>query len=160
MLLEFPENAHVQIIVGRSVLAACTLPALLDAPSVERPTGRAGRPLLKASLAVMLLAASFAAGDYFASRPRAPELARAAAALPRPAPAGEQRPFPDQPLPGEATSTLPSGQVPAELQKQLQQPPTVIPPPGRAAAPTSPGSGSPVPTGTGVPGKNPFGLEN
>ena len=161
MLFEIPEGAHIQIIVGSRAPAAGrdTPPALLDAAPVERPAPRSGRPLLKGGLALMLLAASFIAGDYFASRPRAPELTRAAAALARPAaPAGEQHAFPDRPLPREAAA--PSGQVPTEFQKQLQQPPTVIPPPGQAAALPAPGPG-PGFSGTGsAPGKNPFGLEN
>ncbi len=102
---------------------------------------------------MMLLTASFAAGDYFASRPRAPELTRAAAALPRHAPVAEQHPFPDRPLPRQATTPVPSGQVPTEFQKQLQQRPTVIPPSGQAATPPAAGPGS-------APAKNPFGLEN
>jgi hypothetical protein len=94
----------------------------------------------------MLLAGSFAAGLHFGSFPRAPELARTAAALPRPAPATEQRAFPDPPQPREAPAQTAS-EVTANFQKQLQQPPTVIPPPGQTGAPET-------------PGKNPFGLEN
>jgi hypothetical protein len=170
MQLEIPESAHVQIIVRSPVTAASgnLLPALFDAASAERPAPRSSPLLLKGGLIVMLLVASFAAGDYFAGRPRSPELARAAAALPRPAPAGEQHPFPDRPLSREATSAVPSGQIPAEFQKQLQQPPTVIPPTGQVAAPPAAGSSPPPPPdrGPGVagagstPAKNPFGLEN
>jgi hypothetical protein len=93
----------------------------------------------------MLLAGSFAAGLHFGSFPRAPELARTAVALPRPAPATEQRAF-DPPQPREAPAQTAS-EVTANFQKQLQQPPTVIPPPGQTGAPET-------------PGKNPFGLEN
>jgi hypothetical protein len=178
MQFDIPEGAHVQIIIGRPAAAAIggTLPALLDAAAVERPASRSGRPLLKGGLVVMLLAAAFAGGHYYASRSSAPaaftagSLAQAAPALPRPAPAGEQHPFPDRPLPRRATSPAPSGQIPAEFQKQLQQPPTVIPPPGQAATSPGPGTGSAAsPTeavhgqeahGAGLPNKNPFGLEN
>ena len=110
----------------------------------------------------MLLAASFAAGDYFGNRPHPLELARAVAALPRPAPGGEHHAFPDRPLPREAGMPAPSGLIPGEFQRQLQQPPTVIPPPSQAAASPAPGSslGQGF-TGAGAPtGKNPFGLEN
>jgi hypothetical protein len=94
----------------------------------------------------MLLAGSFAVGLHFGSFPRAPELARTAAALPRPAPTTEQHAFPDPPQPREAPAQT-TGEVTANFQKQLQQPPTVTPPPGQTDAP-------------GTPGKNPFGLEN
>jgi hypothetical protein len=94
----------------------------------------------------MLLAGSFAAGQHFGSLPRAPELARTAAALPRPALSAEQRAFPDPPQRREAPAQA-AGQIPADLQRQLQQPPTVIPPPGQTGAPET-------------RGKNPFGLEN
>jgi hypothetical protein len=162
MQFEIPEGVRVHIIVGslEPTERGCTLPAVIHAAPVEAKTVRSGGLLLKGGLVVMLLAASFGAGDYFATRPRTPELTRDTATLPRPAPAGEQHAFPDRPLPREVTGAAPSGQVPAEFQKQLQQPPTVIPPPGQSTAPTSPGSGSSVPSGAGALGKNPFGLEN
>jgi hypothetical protein len=67
-------------------------------------------------------------------------------ALPRAAPTAEQHAVPDHPQPREALAQA-AAQVPADFQRQLQQPPTVIPPPGQTGAP-------------GTPGKNPFGLEN
>jgi hypothetical protein len=87
MQLEILEGTHVQIIVGSRTSAAGggTLPTLLDAAAVERPAPRSGRAVLKGCLVVLLLAASFAAGDYFGGRPHAPELTRAAAASPSPA---------------------------------------------------------------------------
>jgi len=94
----------------------------------------------------MLLAGSFAVGQHFGSSPRAPELAGTAAALPRPAPSAEQYAVPDRPQPREAPAQT-AGQVTADFQRQLQQPPTVIPPPGQTGAPET-------------RGKNPFGLEN
>jgi hypothetical protein len=94
----------------------------------------------------MLLAGSFAVGQHFASPSRAPELARTAAALPRPAPTKEQHAFSDPPQPREAPAQT-TGEVTANFQRQLQQPPAVIPPPGQTGAP-------------GTSGKNPFGLEN
>jgi hypothetical protein len=101
---------------------------------------------LKGGLAVMMLASSFAVGQHFGNSPRVPELARTAAALPRPALSADPHAFPDPPQPREAPAQT-AGEVTANFQKQLQQPPTVIPPPGQTGAP-------------GTPGKNPFGLEN
>jgi hypothetical protein len=50
MLLEIPEGAHIQIIVGSrtSTAGAATLPALLEeAAAVERPAPRSGRAMLE-----------------------------------------------------------------------------------------------------------------
>jgi hypothetical protein len=170
MQFELLPDAHLQIIVASPAARGGSWPALRDPPPVEQLALRSGRLLLKSGVFVMLLTASFAAGDYFASRPHAPELTRAAAVLPRPASTGEQQPFPDRPLPRGVAAPASGPQVPPEFQKQLQQPPTVIWPPGRAAAPPPPGPDSPTsPTeqvrgqearGAGLPGKNPFGLEN
>ena len=123
--------------------------ALLTFPGdvgAVRPAPRFGRLLARGSLAMMLLAGSFAAGQHYGSFPRAPEPARTAAALPWPAPTAEQHAFHDSPQPPEAPAQT-AGEVTANIQKRLRQPPTVIPPPGQTGAP-------------GTPGKNPFGLEN
>ena len=166
MQFEIPEDAHVHIVIGKpaswafnprtcSVGKACVgidpdaggaLPALSGNTGVPRPAPRFGRLLLKGGLGVMLLAGSFAVGQHFGSSPRAPELAGTAAALPRPAPGAEQYAVPDRPQPREAPGQT-DGQVTGDFQRQLQQPPTVTPPPGQTIAP-------------GTPGKNPFGLEN
>ena len=166
MQFEIHEDAHVHIVIGKPISRdfspqtcsagkVCARPdrgvmgTLLavpgDAASV-RPALRFGRPLLKGSLCVMLLAGSFAVGQHFAGPSRAPELARTAAALSRPALSAEQHAFPDPPQPREAPPQT-AGEVTANFQKQLQQPPTVTPPPGQTSAPRT-------------PGKNPFGLEN
>jgi len=131
MQFEIPEDAQVHIVIGK------------PGPG---PAPRFGRLLLKGALGVMLLAGSFAVGQHFGSSSRAPELAGTAAALPRPAPGAEQYAVPDRPQPREAPGQT-DGRVTADFQRQLQQPPTVTPPPGQAIAP-------------GTPGKNPFGLEN
>ena len=156
MQFEIPEDAHVHIVIARSDLAKArrgldsgaggALVAPLGAAGATRTAPHLGRLLLKGSLGAMLLAGSFAAGQHFGSLPRAPELARTAAALPRPEPSAEQRAFPDPPRPREGRAQT-AGEVTATIQKQLQQPPTVIPPPGQRAAPET-------------SGKNPFGLEN
>jgi hypothetical protein len=156
MQFEIPEDAHVHIVIGKPASArACAgldagaggaLPALSGDAGAPRPAPHFGRLLLKGGLGVMLLAGSFAIGQHFGGSPRAPELARTAVALPRPAPSGEQRAFLDRPQPHEAPAQT-AGQVTADFQRQLQQPPTVIPPLGQTVAPET-------------PGKNPFGLEN
>ena len=166
MQFEIPEDAHVHIVIGKpaswafsprtcSVGKACAgidpgaggaLPALSGETGAARVTPRFGRLLLKGGLGMMLLAGSFAVGQHFGGPPRAPELARTAAALPRPAQSVEQHTLADRPQPREAPAQA-AGQVPADFQRQLQQPPTVIPPPGQAVA-------------AETPGKNPFGLED
>ena len=166
MQFEIPEGAHVHLIISKptswalsprtcAVGKACAkldpgvggdFLALPGEGTAARPAPRFSRLLLKGSLAVMLLAGSFAVGQHFASPSRAPKLARTAAALPRPALSAEQHAFPDPPQPREAPPQT-AGEVTANFQKQLQQPPTVTPPPGQTGAPET-------------PGKNPFGLEN
>jgi hypothetical protein len=137
MQFEIPEDAHVHIVIGKPGSAkvdagldpgaAGALLAIPGEASAARPAPRFGRLLLKGGLGVMLLAGSFAVGQHFGGSPRAPELARTAVALPRPAPTASQ--------------------LPVDLQRQLQQPPTVTPPPGQTILPET-------------PRKNPFGLEN
>ena len=166
MQLEIPGDAHVHIVIGKpaswafsprtfSVGKACAgidpgaggaLPALSGNTGASRPAPRFGRLLLKSGLGVLLLAGSFAVGQHFGSSPRAPELARTAATLPRQALSDEQYAVPDRPQPREAPGQS-DGQVTANFQRQLQQPLTVIPPPGQTGAPET-------------RGKNPFGLEN
>ena len=100
MQFEIPEDAHVHIVIGKPTLrdfslASCSAGtacagldriagALLAVPgdAAVRPAPRFGRLLLKGSLGVILLAASFVVGQHFASPSRAPELARSATALP------------------------------------------------------------------------------
>jgi hypothetical protein len=166
MQFEIPEGAHVHIIIGKPTSCAFSprtcaegkacakldpgvggeFLALPGEATAARPTRRYGRLLLKGSLGLMLLTGTFAIGQHFGSSLHAPDLARTAAALPRPAPPAEQHTFLEHPQPREAPPQI-AGQVPADFQKQLQQPPTVTPPPGQTDAP-------------GTPGKNPFGLEN
>jgi len=147
MQLEIPEVAYIQIVICRSAPAAGVgaLPTVLEAAPGERSPPRSGRPLLKASLAVLMLAASFAAGDFVASRAgTAPALAvtdRPSAALPQRASAG--------PHGSPAAAEVP---VPDALRRQLRQPPSVVLPPGQAALPTPPAAA--------MPERNPFGLEN
>jgi hypothetical protein len=166
MQFEIPEDAHVHIVIGKPTSwpfspRTCSarkayaglgpegggeLVALTSEPSAARLAPRFGRLLLKGGLTVLMLAGSFAVGQHFGSSARAPELARTAVAAPRSAPTAEQQAFPDhlQPRGAEAQT---ASEVTANFQRQLQQPPTLIPPPGQTGAP-------------GTPGKNLFGLEN
>jgi len=166
MQFEIPEDAHVHIVIGKPASWAFSpqtfslgkiyagldpgaVGALLAVPGdagAVRPAPRFGRLLLKSGLGMMLLAGGFAVGQHFGSSSHTPELARTAAALPQPALSTEQRAFADRLQPREAPAQA-AGQVPADFQRQLQQPPTVIPPPGQTGAPET-------------PAKNPFGLEN
>jgi hypothetical protein len=156
MQFEIPEDAHVHIVIGKPGSAkvdagldpgaAGALPALSGNAGASRPAPRFGRLLLKGGLGVMLLAGSFAVGQHFGGSPHTPELSRTAVALPRPAPTADQHAFPDRPQPHESPAQTAS-QLPADFQRQLQQPPTVTPPPGQTILPET-------------PRKNPFGLEN
>jgi hypothetical protein len=156
MQFEIPEDAHVHIVIGKPGSAkvdagldpgaAGALLAIPGEASAARPVPRFGRLLLKGGLGVMLLAGSFAVGQHFGGSPHTPELARTAVALPRPAPTADQHAFPDRPQPHESPAQTAS-QLPADFQRQLQQPPTVTPPPGQTILPET-------------PRKNPFGLEN
>ena len=156
MQFEIPEDAHVHIVIGKPGSAkldagldpgaAGALLAISGEASAARPAPRFGRLLLKGGLCVMLLAGSFAVGQHFGGSPHTPELARTAVALPRPAPPADQHAFPDRPQQHESPAQAAS-QLPADFQRQLQQPPTVTPPPGQTILPET-------------PRKNPFGLEN
>jgi hypothetical protein len=166
MQFEIPEDAHVHIVIANpaswafsprtcSVGKACAgldpeaAGAVLAVPgdaAAIRPAPRFGRLLLKGGLGVMLLIGSFTVGQHFGSPSRTVELARTAVALPRAAPTADQRAFLDHPQLREAPAQT-AGEVTANFQRQLQQPPTVIPPPGLSGAPET-------------RGRNPFGLEN
>ena len=149
MQFEIPEDAHVHIVIGKPGSAkvdagldpgaAGALLAIPGEASAARPARRFGRLLLKGGLGVMLLAGSFAVGQHFGGSPHTPELARTEVALPRPAPTADQHAFPDRPQPHESPAQTAS--------RQLQQPPTVTPPPGQTILPET-------------PRKNAFGLEN
>jgi hypothetical protein len=138
MQIEIPADAQVQIIVGRvrPAIGEGGLPMVVEreAPA-SSDAGRGGRRLLKGTIAVLLLASSFAAGDYFGKAPNTLHLADAvtASAAPRPA------------VPDDLSTPTAAARVPPAFRRQLEERPAVIPPPGPATA---------------APGKNPFGLEN
>ena len=150
MEIMLPDSAEIQITIGRSLPLALT-----HEPARESPTRGRAHPLLKGALALALLFAGFGAGRYWAAPSESSRPTQAALVLPRVT--GEQHAFPDRPLPNEPAPSragidqaTPQGAVPptlgpaplSELARQLQQPPTIVPP-----------SGQPT-------GKNPFGLEN
>jgi hypothetical protein len=152
MQFEIPDYAQVHIVVGPPASAEGgarfepgpidALVTLSGAPAQPPQRRHFGRLLLKSSLAVVLLAFSFAVGRHFGGATSLHAIntaSRTALALPPPQPAS---------------------QVPAEFTQQLQQPPTVIPPPGQTAAPAEPGAGSAASAAAPTPGRNPFGLEN
>jgi hypothetical protein len=145
MELVIPAGVQVHITIGRTPLLA-----LPDEIARERPPARPSRPLLKGVLALVLLFGAFEVGRHVAAWPDTTGPTRAAFAMPGQAPAlgPEQHAFPDRPLPREAVAAgAPAQQIPPEFRQQLEQPPSVIPPPGQ----TPPGA---------APEKNPFGLEN
>ena len=135
MLLEIPEGANVQIIVGNAA------PLALADESRQTGTLRTGgRPVLKGLVVAIVLVGTFVVGQHFGGRTAGTQTAAAAASMPRPAPTAKQHAFPDLPLPNPRRQQV-SGGVPPEFQNELRQPPTVAPPPGAAST------------------KNPFGLE-
>lgn len=149
MHLELPDGTQIKILIGPPDLVPSAPPAWTgDAvPPAARAMPGSGRPLLKGTIAAAVLIATFALGQHFSTTPRDTRTASAAmAANPSPAPVAEQRGFPDHPVPrdpGQQART----DIPPDFQRQLRQPPTVIPPPGQAAQ-------------AGAPVKSPFGLEN
>jgi hypothetical protein len=137
MQIEIPVDAQVQIIIGRvrPAIGESALPMLVEREAAASSgAGRGGRRLLKYAVAVLLLASSFAAGDYFGRVPGTLHLADAATASAAARPA----------IPGDPSPQA-GGRVPPAFRRQLRERPAVIPPPGPA---------------TGAPSRNPFGLEN
>jgi hypothetical protein len=131
MNLEIPDGAQVQVIIGKVPLLA-----LPDGTEAERLKSSPGRPILVAAIAVLLLAGAFTGGRLVGAHGAHTGVASATEAVPHPAPPPVRQGFPDH------------GQVPEAFQHELQQQPTVVPPPGQPAAPP--------PTA----GKSAFGLEN
>jgi len=136
MQIEIPADAQVQIIVGhgRAAIGESGLPMLVEREAAASSGGRGSWRLLKGAVAVLLLASSFAAGDYFGRAPATLHLADAATASAAPQPTVPVDPSPQA-----------GGRMPPAFRRQLQERPAVIPPPGPATA---------------APGRNPFGLEN
>jgi hypothetical protein len=142
MNLEIPDGAQVQVIIGKAPLLA-----LPDGTEAERPKSSPGRPILMAAIAVLLLAGAFTAGRLVAARGAYTGVASATEAVPDPPPPPVRQAFPEHALTGPPAGND-AGQVPEAFQRELQQQPTVVPPPGQPA--------TPPPTA----GKSAFGLEN
>jgi hypothetical protein len=137
MELVIPEGAQVHITVGHPPLLA--LPAASPPQALpEALPPRRGRPLLRGTLAIALLAAAFIAGRHTGAPPAPIGTATAALTAPNPGPRPVERAFPDRALPHSAPVVSAQGeaptQVPAALAEQLRMPPTMIPPPGQVAA--------------------------
>lgn len=149
MELVIPEGAQVHITVGHPPLLA--LPPTPPPPVLpEAVPPRRGRPLLKGTLAVALLACAFLGGRHTSAPPALVGTVTLALTAPNSGPLPVEHAFPDQPLPHTAPPVSaqgePPAQVPAALAEQLRKPPTVIPPPGQAAA-TGQTGGAPDPFG-------------
>jgi hypothetical protein len=142
MNFQIPEGANVQIIIGGAAPLALTDQR---AQPPEETTRKRGRSVL---FTVVKLAgvAVFVIGGFWLGEQRVQAASEDGGFA---APPAVQQAFPTGPLapsppvtPGNAPQTLPSG-----FQAQLQQAPSIQPPPGQV-------SGSPA----GAAGQNAFGL--
>jgi hypothetical protein len=126
MHLMLPDDVRLQVLI-----APVGATPLLES---ERPAARAQRasrhPLLKGTAVVALMGLAFLLGQH-------------THLVFRPTPAAQAEAAPQQPPPA---TNLPQ-QVPPNFERQLQQAPTVTPPPGQ-------------PSPDAASGKNPFGMEN
>ena len=159
MTLDIPPGATVQIFVGGPPAQFSAFPASSDAPALSLPAAPArGRPLLKFAGVGVLAAAAFLSGR--AIHPGSQPSLAAAGAFPAPsayasppvAPEAYARAFPDRVIPPAPIPPAmePGNQIPSAFVQQLQQKPTITPPPG--AAPAQAAGGPAV--------KHPFGLED
>jgi hypothetical protein len=140
---EVPEGATVQIVVGKA--PTLVLPDETGRPRESARKTGIWRNAVKGLVAVALLAGGFAVGQHSSGANGSAKLGTAQAAA-SPAPPAVQHAFPDHALATDPPGPTPaptSDQVPRTFTQQLQQPPTVAPPPGAAA-----------------PAKNAFGLDN
>lgn len=147
MSFEVPDGASIQIIVGKA-------PPLAMSDETGRPREPARktsiwRTSVKGLVAVALLVGGFAIGQHSNGANGSAKLGTAqAAASSTPPPV--QRAFPDHALATDHPALTPaptSDQVPPTFTQELQQPPTVVPPPGQ-------------PPGSAAPAKSAFGLDN
>ncbi len=139
MNLELPEGTTVQIFIGRPVPAALAA----DAAAISAPAPRRARPLLKGAGVIVLIGVAFYLGQHSVVRHPGVDVAAAADATPLLPALPRPLAVPDRPLPHVAQGDPP---MPPEFQRQLQQAPSVVPPPGARLQPQA--------------GTHPFGLEN
>ncbi len=142
MQLTIPEGAHIQIIVG----GHAPMLALPNDPPAGVVSYTRRRPLLTAALAGALLFGAYQFGRHTGPGASATKVAQAEpqAAVPSSLVAEPSAETGSQPPRAAAARPAASpAQIPPAFTQQLQQAPTVVPPPGQ---PSSPG------------GSNPFGL--
>jgi hypothetical protein len=140
MNLQLPEGANVQIFIGNS-----SPPTISD--QLEEVTARSrGRGLNGATLKITTVFA-LVVGGFWAGEQRG-QAAVGDTGLS--APPAVQQTFPTQVLPSQAADTPPQSgppQIPPAFQAQLNQQPSIQPPPGKIS---DPAGGA----------QNPFGLNN
>lgn len=141
MNLELPEGTTVQIFIGRPVPAALAA----DGSAISLPDPRRARPLLKGVGVILLVGAAFYLGQHSVVRHPGVQVAAAGEAAPSIPALPRPLAVPDHPLPHVAQAD--PNQVPPDFQRQLQQAPNVVPPPG-------------IPLRSQAAGAHPFGLEN
>jgi hypothetical protein len=141
MNLEIPEGANVHIFIGKAPTLALTDQR---AEVVERSRGRGllGRTLKVGLVGILVI------GGFWIGEQRS-QTATADTGFAAPPPVSQA--FPSQAgIPNQAAARPPApnaGQVPPSFQAQLQQPPSIQPPPGQNS-------------GSGNNGANAFGLSN
>ena len=160
MTFDIPPGATVQIFIGAPHVAVAAVPASGEPPILTSPApSPRGRPLLKLAGVGLLVTAAFLGGQAVHPGFR-PSLAAVGAATSAPAHAstapqdyGHARPERPPPFQANVPPTAPGTQIPPAFAQQLQQPPTITPPPGAKPSP-------PAQTAAGTPATHPFGLED
>ena len=141
MNLEIPEGANVHIFIGKAPPLALT-DQRSEFPERPRGHGLLGRTL-KVGIVGILVIGGFWVGEQ--------RNQTATADTGFAAPPAVSQAFPTQAgVPSQASAQPPApdgGQVPPSFQAQLQQPPSIQPPPGQNS-------------GSGNNGENSFGLSN
>jgi len=147
MNFDIPEGANVHIFIGKS------LPLALTDQRAEFPQRSRGRGILGGTLKLAVIGV-LVIGGFWIGEQRG-QAASDAAGFAAPPPV--EQAFPSQaaaaapPLapPSSASGQVPPGQVPPSFAAQLQQPPTIQPPPGQNTG-TAAGNGP----------QSAFGLQN
>jgi hypothetical protein len=147
MNLDIPEGANVHIFIGKSLPVAVT-DLRAELPQRSRRGGILGGTLKVAVIGVLVI------GGFWVGEQRG-QAASSEAGFTAPPPV--EQAFPSQaaaaptplaPTPS-ASGQVPPGQVPPSFAAQLQQPPTIQPPPGQNTG---------APAGNGP--QSAFGLQN
>jgi hypothetical protein len=141
MNLEIPEGAHIQIFIGNAQ------PFGLADHQDAVPVNKSGRGIAGVLLKSVVIGALVAGGYVFGQFRN--QSANAEAGFPAPPPVSQAFPS-EAPGPSQAAAqplAADAGQMPANFQATLQQPPNVQPAPGQNTS---------APNGN----KNPFGLQD